>query len=105
MGAALSAFGQAQHHIGLLARVGGDEFAVFMLHDGNDEVGDIRSRLTGVIDTINATGERRCRLSMSTGLSEWTPENPVSLEALMAEADRRMYRDKEARRQSGADRT
>ena len=42
---------------------------------------------------------------MSTGLSEWTPENPVSLEALMAEADRRMYRDKEARRQGGADRT
>ena len=87
-----------------IGRIGGDEFAVFMLHDGNDEVGDIRSRLTGVIDKINATGERRCRLSMSTGLSEWTPENPVSLEALMAEADRRMYRDKEARKQGGADR-
>ena len=87
-----------------IGRIGGDEFAVFMLHDGNDAVGDIRSRLLGVIEEINATGARGYRLSMSTGLSEWTPDNPVSLEALMAEADRRMYRNKEARRQGGAER-
>ncbi len=88
-----------------IGRIGGDEFAVFMLHDGDDAADNICLRLQTAIDDCNLKNERTYRLSMSMGLCEWTPEHPVPLEALMAEADRRMYKNKEARRQSGAERT
>lgn len=80
----------------ITGRIGGDEFAVLMLHDGHDEPGDPAGRLEEAVRRANGQRTREYRLSMSMGLSEWNPERPVSLGELMADADRRMYENKMA---------
>ncbi len=80
----------------ITGRIGGDEFAVLMLHDGHDDPGDPAGRLEEAVRRANGQRTREYRLSMSMGLSEWNPERPVSLGELMADADRRMYENKMA---------
>lgn len=82
-------------------RVGGDEFAVLMLHDGKGEPPDIPSRLEMEISRANNCRAGGYRLAMSMGRSEWFPGNPVSLEELLLEADKKMYENKKIRKQSG----
>ncbi|MGI6252213.1 MAG: diguanylate cyclase [Aminivibrio sp.] len=79
-------------------RVGGDEFAVLMLQDGKGDMTNICVRLENEINRANDRGIRDYRLAMSMGKSEWDPQSPVSLEALVMEADSRMYENKEARK-------
>jgi two-component system cell cycle response regulator len=79
-------------------RIGGDEFAVLMLHDGEDQPGNAVERLEEAIRRANGRRTREYSLSMSLGLSEWNPGRPVSLGELMADADRRMYENKMARK-------
>jgi two-component system cell cycle response regulator len=54
-------------------RIGGDEFAVLMLHDGEDQPGNAVERLVEAIRRANGRRTREYSLSMSLGLSEWNP--------------------------------
>lgn len=82
----------------ILARVGGDEFAVLALRDTARKETDIVGRLRQALDAINARSLRPYRIVMSVGVSLWEPENPLSLGELMTEADKKMYREKEERK-------
>ena len=82
----------------VLARMGGDEFVVLMMH-GENGLSFVASRLQTELDILNRSPQRPCQLSMSIGVVDATSTTGRSLDALLAEADQAMYASKRARRQ------
>jgi diguanylate cyclase (GGDEF)-like protein len=78
----------------VIARVGGDEFAVLALLDESDGATAISNRLREAIDVFNQRAGRAYQLSMSFGIEELDCGADVALEALLSNADRAMYRQK-----------
>jgi diguanylate cyclase (GGDEF)-like protein len=78
----------------VIARVGGDEFAVLALLDESDGATAISNRLREAIDVFNQRAGRAYQLSMSFGIEELDCGADVALEALLSKADRAMYRQK-----------
>ena len=79
--------------VDIVARIGGDEFAVFMPD------GDLESVADRLVDSIRhiviGDGERTVRATVSVGFAEVTEER-ISEDELLARADSAMYRVKEA---------
>ncbi len=87
----------------IISRIGGDEFAVIPLGAARDSVEKILIRLQENIENHNATKKRSYRLSISFGISYYArldPENPCSVDALIAHADKMIYERKRMRRES-----
>lgn len=83
---------------GAVARVGGDEFVVLApgARPGAEEV--LTERLQTSIDRYNRTRGRPYDLSLSFGIARHTPESATaSVDDLLAQADRLMYRHKRRR--------
>ena len=81
----------------IIARLGGDEFTVFPL-EASDESGDLlRERLEENLRAHHAEHQRPYRLSMSVGVARFEPGSPWTMDRLLEEADRRLYRDKRSR--------
>jgi diguanylate cyclase (GGDEF)-like protein/PAS domain S-box-containing protein len=79
----------------IIARLGGDEYAALAI-DITEEYPDIfTARLQSMIDAHNLQENRRYRLSISVGCSYYDPENPCSIDKLMASADKMMYEQKQ----------
>jgi diguanylate cyclase (GGDEF)-like protein/PAS domain S-box-containing protein len=80
----------------IMARLGGDEFAVFAL-----DCGEIRehllARYRNTLDANNKAAARPYSISISLGTARFDPLAPVSLDALMAEADANLYESKRVR--------
>ena len=76
----------------ILARLGGDEFAVLTTLDSEGSTALILERLEESARTSSYS--YRFKLSFSYGVAFFDCENPCSLEDLIAEADRIMYRNK-----------
>jgi diguanylate cyclase (GGDEF)-like protein/PAS domain S-box-containing protein len=82
----------------VIARIGGDEFAVLMaLHRDADAEAPVR-RLRERVEAYNK-GEPKMFLSLSIGYAA-SRERPADMQGLMREADNRMYREKIQREQS-----
>jgi diguanylate cyclase (GGDEF)-like protein len=81
----------------IIARVGGDEFAVLAIEmtDLNPEL--LPKRLQRAIDASNAEVSRPYRLSLSWGMTVYEPETTRSLDQLMSAADALMYVQKKAK--------
>ena len=79
-----------------VARMGGDEFVVLMMH-GENGLSFVASRLQTELDILNRSPQRPCQLSMSIGVVDATSTTGRSLDALLAEADQAMYASKRAR--------
>ncbi len=79
----------------IIARLGGDEYAALAVDitETNSEI--FTARLQSLIETRNNQENRRYRLSISVGCSYYDPENPCSLDELMAHADQLMYEQKQ----------
>jgi len=79
----------------IIARLGGDEYAALAVDipDANSEI--FTARLQSLIETRNNQGNRKYRLSISVGCSYYDPENPCSIDELMASADKLMYEQKQ----------
>jgi diguanylate cyclase (GGDEF)-like protein len=81
----------------IIARMGGDEFAVFVI-DADDDIKQIlTNRLENAITLFNRFEGKTYRLSFSTGVAEYNHEDPRSLDELVAEADTFMYENKRRR--------
>jgi diguanylate cyclase (GGDEF)-like protein len=78
----------------IVGRLGGDEFVV-LAQDAGPYSHVLRDRLQSALDEFNDRSGRRYRLSMSVGVAQQDPTEPVSLEALVEQADKRMYEEKE----------
>jgi diguanylate cyclase (GGDEF)-like protein len=81
----------------VVARVGGDEFAVLALLEDNDGSHAVNARLSAAIDRFNAQAVPSMRVSMSIGIEELPCSSDTPLDVLLSRADRAMY-DKKRRR-------
>ncbi len=78
----------------ILARVGGDEFIVIPVGTGGDTIEAVASRLQRSTEAYNAKSNRGYKLSMSWGIAYYDPENPCSIDELLAQGDKAMYQRK-----------
>lgn len=81
----------------ILARFGGDEFAA-IINDASDGLPEILSqRLREDLQKINLDGAQSFKLSVSIGFARYEPASPCTLEELLDQADRNMYRNKKGK--------
>jgi len=81
----------------IVARLGGDEFAVLTVDVRDDSSGAPLARLQANVSARNRKRNRRYELSFSVGTSYYDPENPCSVDDLLARADGAMYLQKRAK--------
>jgi diguanylate cyclase (GGDEF)-like protein/PAS domain S-box-containing protein len=78
----------------IIARIGGDEFGVLAIGSRRDSAEMLISRLQANLDSHNAKGKRRYKLSLSMGIARYDPECPCSIDELLDKADTLMYEQK-----------
>ncbi|MCX8109874.1 MAG: diguanylate cyclase, partial [Syntrophorhabdaceae bacterium] len=78
----------------IIARIGGDEFAVLALETTEESEVILTKRLHNTLDVHNNSKGRKYRLSLSIGVAQYKPEVHVTLDQLMAHADKCMYEQK-----------
>lgn len=82
----------------ILARMGGDEFAVLALQGRGEGPENLLERVRERVAESNEAHRGRYRLSLSMGMARQEPGGRMRLDALLEEADRAMYADKRVRR-------
>jgi diguanylate cyclase (GGDEF)-like protein/PAS domain S-box-containing protein len=82
---------------GLLARMGGDEFVVLAVDAGEHGQRILISRLRERLAEYNKSCEGRYQVSLSVGVVRVTPEPNVTIDSLLAMADKLMYENKRER--------
>ncbi len=82
----------------IVARIGGDEFAVVPVGAEEDTSDAIRGRLKKALDLHNAKTRRSYRLSVSCGVASFDPDRPCSLDDLLVQADKAMYEQKKLKK-------
>lgn len=82
----------------LLARVGGDEFTVLLRDAAADCPDRAQARLLMHLDRHNRAAQRPFLLSLSLGFVRHTVTEELTLDRLVASADRAMYHVKHGRR-------
>lgn len=83
----------------IVARIGGDEFAVLVVDAADENATTLVTRLQARLDDCNLKN-RHYTLSMSTGLASFNPNDPFSVERLLAIADEALYEQKRSKRES-----
>lgn len=78
----------------ILARIGGDEFAVMALEALEENEAQLLQRLRERVDEVNLSGEVSYQLSVSVGAARFSGEDSARLEDLLAEVDEAMYEEK-----------
>lgn len=80
----------------VIARVGDGAFCILLTGDASGAESLVLSRLVEAIAASNARSGRARQLALSVGAAAYDPENPVTLDELIAQADRRMREHREA---------
>ena len=78
----------------IIARTGGDEFAVLALKTSDTDPGILIDRLQKQINENNQRQGRLYDLSMSIGFAEYHPGRVCSIDELIQQADMKMYEHK-----------
>jgi diguanylate cyclase (GGDEF)-like protein/PAS domain S-box-containing protein len=78
----------------VVARVGGDEFAILAIEADSNHLDNIRTRLQQALDMANRGQMYPFQLSVSIGVVSFDPEQHNTVEELMDLADREMYAHK-----------
>lgn len=84
----------------IVARIGGDEFAVLAIGTSPASAETLIARLQQNLKCHNAKGNLRYKLSLSVGIALYDPEFPCSIEELMSRADALMYEHKRSKQKS-----
>ncbi len=82
----------------ILARIGGDEFAVMMPDASGESAEIVKKRLERKAEIRTAQAQLRYKLSLSVGIVCCEGSREYSLLQLLAEADARMYENKQSKR-------
>ncbi|UCE80031.1 MAG: GGDEF domain-containing protein [Nitrospiraceae bacterium] len=78
----------------IISRIGGDEFVVIPVGTTGDDVGIIVARFENALTIHNEKMNRNFKLSASIGIAYYDPANPRSLDELLLQADKMMYKQK-----------
>jgi diguanylate cyclase (GGDEF)-like protein/PAS domain S-box-containing protein len=82
----------------IIGRIGGDEFAVFGMVKEDKDIDSITSRINEkvkqVIGEHNLRSQKPYMISLSYGIALADTRKPFSCDAIMSEADKKMYRQK-----------
>jgi diguanylate cyclase (GGDEF)-like protein/PAS domain S-box-containing protein len=89
--AAADIFNRTFRDSDVVARVGGDEFAILAIEADQHHLDTIRIRLQQALDLVNRRNMHPFELSVSIGVVSYDPEQHATVEELMALADREMY--------------
>jgi two-component system, cell cycle response regulator len=84
----------------VIARVGGDEFAVVAIEDGEQTAERLLQRLAQRLEEQNQKGLYPFRLGISMGWTRLRPKETESLEDLMQTADQMLYQQKKKKKGS-----
>ncbi|MDP1991470.1 MAG: diguanylate cyclase [Syntrophales bacterium] len=79
----------------IIARIGGDEFALLAAETPSAYTNLVKTRLQRRIAQHNVSTNRPYALSMSTGVAHFDPHRPISLDKLISIADLAMYAKKQ----------
>ncbi len=82
----------------IIARIGGDEFALLVAETPTAYANLVKARLQRRISARNASASRPYALSLSMGVAHYDPHRPVSLDKLISRADSAMYAKKRHRK-------
>jgi diguanylate cyclase (GGDEF)-like protein/PAS domain S-box-containing protein len=82
----------------IIARLGGDEYAVLAVNLTEANSRTVTARLQQLIDLQNNQENRRYKLSISIGWAYYDPETPCSIDELIARADKLMYEQKQKKK-------
>ncbi|HDT12809.1 MAG TPA: diguanylate cyclase [Candidatus Aminicenantes bacterium] len=86
----------------IIARIGGDEFAVLAIDVVEGKAAALARRLREKLQARNARAETAYALSFSLGVVRYDPDKPCSLQELLTRADRKMYQDKTSKKSAPA---
>ena len=78
----------------VIARIGGDEFAVLWISRSPLSSDGLHSRLKSIVDAHCVLEPRPYKLSLSIGFAHYEVGFPETLEDMLFETDKRMYVDK-----------
>ena len=81
----------------IIARIGGDEFVVLAMNSLEASAEKLINRFKQVLKDHHFKAERPHKISMSLGIACFDPLNPCSTDALLAQADKFMYENKQKR--------
>jgi len=87
----------------VVGRLGGDEFVVLLTAADHVETSNIMARLREILDERNATLKRGYDIRFSVGQIEYNAERHPDVEALLADADKAMYLQKQASKRQRQD--
>jgi diguanylate cyclase (GGDEF)-like protein len=79
----------------IIARMGGDEFAILLIDAPEKKFSVINDRLQKNIEAHNAGRNGSVALSISIGMAVYDHDRPSSLDELLKQADARMYEQKQ----------
>jgi diguanylate cyclase (GGDEF)-like protein len=82
----------------LPARMGGDEFCVLLRGESARSAERAVERLQAAVEDANREADRVFELSLSVGIARFDPDEPVSIDRLIEDADGLMYANKRAKR-------
>jgi two-component system cell cycle response regulator len=75
----------------VIARIGGDEFAVLAMAATESVAKAFTRRLQNMVEMLNATPGRKYQLAISLGVARYDPDYPYQVEEVLAQADAAMY--------------
>ncbi|MFO7982420.1 MAG: PAS domain S-box protein [Desulfuromonadales bacterium] len=82
----------------IIARIGGDEFAVMSGEAGAENSDALQNRLQRNLEEYRQESKAEYSLELSMGTVDYHPCSPLSLEQLIKKADERMYEQKMGKR-------
>ncbi len=85
----------------IIARIGGDEFVILAMNSFESSAEKLIDRFEKVLNARHLQTERSYKLSMSFGIAYFDPQNPCSIDVLLAQADKLMYENKPKRGRTG----
>jgi len=92
---------QAFRDSDLVARIGGDEYAVLVRHAGPQSAGVLAERLKRHVREFNRRAARPYRLAISLGFAGHKAGTLTSVAGLLDRADQALYRDKRQKHDEG----
>ena len=81
----------------IIARIGGDEFVVMPIGTAGDNVALIVNRLQKAVEMYNSNSIRTYKLSISAGIAYFDTWSPCTINELLSQADKSMYKQKRNR--------